>query len=354
MKVTKKVISDLTKCYSIAPLKKDGENRILVAAEKHDPCLLFDDEGNLLETVWTEPGGVMTMVQVPGSDGAFLATHKFYSPNDSKEAKIIIAEPGKAGAEGWTVRTLTDLPFVHRFDILKNGNQNWLIACALKSGHEYKEDWSSPGKVWAGQLPADLSAYNENNQLELKPIAEGFLKNHGYCRLPDHVKKGTDSSLVCADNGVFIFTPPDDADGQWKTEQILNQPASDALLIDLDQDGRDELIVLSPFHGDQISIYKDLGNGFEKIWDYGKPAEFLHAVTTGKIGGKPVAFIGWRKGERDLIALSWDPATRKFVTDVIDTGRGPANAYYYNKDGRDMLVATNRETDEVALYEIEG
>jgi len=43
-----------------------GQERILVAAEKHDPCLLFDLEGNQVDQVWDEPGGVMTMVQVPG------------------------------------------------------------------------------------------------------------------------------------------------------------------------------------------------------------------------------------------------------------------------------------------------
>ena len=91
--MNKKVLANLEKCYSIAPIHYKNADHILVAAEKTDRCILFDINGNEEETVWEGPGGVMTMVQVPGTDGQFLATHKFYSPNDSKEAKIILAYP---------------------------------------------------------------------------------------------------------------------------------------------------------------------------------------------------------------------------------------------------------------------
>ncbi len=344
----KKKIASLEKCYSIAPLMYQGALHILVAAEKTDRCILFDAEGNEKATVWEEPGGVMTMVQVPDTDGQFLATHRFYSPNDAKEAKIIIATPDGTG--GWEIRTLVDLPFVHRFDILTSGGRRYLIACTLKSGHAYREDWSSPGKIYVAKLPEDLSGFDEDHQLKLQVLRDGMLKNHGYCRI---VEGKEESSLVCSEQGIFRCYPPGEDDGDdWTVEQLLDKPASDALLMDLDEDGERELVVLSPFHGDKITICRKDGGGWDAAYQYPEKADFLHAVWAGTIGGRPAAFIGYRKGARRLMAFIWDPDRRDFTFRTLDDDCGPANAYEYILDGEEILIATNREIDEVALYKL--
>lgn len=339
----KNVIAELEKCYSIAPLEYQGKQHILVAAEKKDRCILFDAQGKEVATVWDGPGGVMTMVQVPGTDGQFLATHKFYSPNDSKEAKIIIATPDGTGK--WDIHTLAELPFVHRFDILRSGGENYLIACTLKSGHEYKDDWSSPGKVYAAKLPDDLSGFDDAHQLKLEVLKDGMLKNHGYYRVAEN---GRVSALVCSDNGVFRFYPPLAQGDKWQEEQLLDTPASDATMVDLDGDGEMELVVLSPFHGDEVSIYKKVEGSYERVYQYPEKAEFLHAIWSGKLGGKTVAVLGHRKGARRLFALSWTEGRYSFKT--IDDDCGPANAYGYTYDGKDILIVTNREINQVAMY----
>lgn len=341
----KKVLAKLEKCYSIAPLQYQGAPHILVAAEKTDRCVLFDAQGNEKATVWNSPGGVMTMVQVPETDGQFLATHKFYSPNDSREAKIIIATPDGNGK--WEIRTLVDLPFVHRFDILRSGGDYYLIACTLKSGHEYKEDWSSPGKVYAAKLPRDLSGFDENHQLELQVIKDGMLKNHGYYKV---VENGVVSALICSDNGVFRFYPPEARGDQWTVKQLLDTPASDATMIDLDQDGKMELIVLSPFHGDEIKIYKNVEGEYQEVYQYPEKAEFLHAIWSGRLNGKAAAVIGHRKGARRLLAFTWNDEKKNYVFKTLDEDCGPANAYGYSLDGKDVLIAANREIDEIAMY----
>lgn len=342
----KTIMAELEKCYSIAPLEYQGRQHILVAAEKKNRCILFDSSGKEEETVWEGPGGVMTMVQVPGSDGQFLATHKFYSPNDSKEAKIVIADPDGNG--NWNIRTLAELPFVHRFGILSNGTENYLIACTLKSGHEYKDDWSSPGKVYAAKLPDDLSGYNEEHPLPLEVIKDGMLKNHGYYKV---VENGKVSALVCSENGVFRFYPPKAEGEKWVEEQLLDVPASDASMVDLDGDGELELVVLSPFHGDEAAIYKKVDGSYKKVYEYPEKAEFLHAIWTGKLAGKTVAVLGHRKGARRLFALLWTGDAYSFRT--IDDDCGPANAYGYTCDGKDILIATNREINQIAMYTFE-
>ena len=89
MKAEKKVIGSLNKCYACATYEYDGVNHLIVAAEKTDPCYSFTMDGKKADTLWEGPGGVMTLLQFHGREDVLLATQKFYSPNDSAQAKIV-------------------------------------------------------------------------------------------------------------------------------------------------------------------------------------------------------------------------------------------------------------------------
>ena len=352
MKVEKKVISNLNKCYAMSELTYKGQHCFLVAAEKHDPCYLFSEDGTQLETVWTEPGGVMTMAPVPGGDGQFLATHKFYSPNDSLEAKIVIVTP--KGKDNWEVRTLCKAPFVHRFGILNRAGVNYLIVCCLKSGHEYKNDWRFPGACFGAPLPSDLSSFNDDNPLQLELIKGGMLKNHGYCKI-EH--GGHDAALVGCEEGTFIFDPPAVLGAPWSVTQVSSVPSSDSVLIDFDSDGKLELGCISPFHGNSLTIWHlDEHGNYVPQWKYSRPeaeTEMIHATWSCNLLGKPTWIVGWRKGTKDTVAITWDKEAGDYHIDFLDKNTGCANAMHFvNKDGKDVIVATNREIDEVAMYTV--
>lgn len=347
MNVEKKVIKNLNKCYALARLQYQGKDHFIVAAEKQDPAYLFDMDGNLEDKIWDGPGGVMSMVQVPGTDGQYLSTYKFYSPNDSKEAKIVIITP--KGKGDWEVRTLVDLPHVHRFDLLERDGHVYLIACALKSGHDYKEDWTKPGKVYGAELPSDLSGFDDDHQLELTVLKENMLKNHGYYRV---MKDGVPTAVVSCNEGVFRFTPPAEGGTQWTIETLLESPASDAVLVDMDGDGEEELCTLAPFHGEKVSIYKKVNGSYEKAYDFPEDAEFTHAIYGGDLCGIPSFVVGHRKGKRNLFVIRYHQETGTYGYEIIDENVGPANVLHFVKDGKDVLVAANREIDEIAYYTI--
>ena len=345
MNVEKKVLGHLEKCYSIAPLVYNGEDCFLVAAEKVNRCILFDSDGNEKETVWSEPGGVMSMVQVPDTNAQFLATHKFYSPNDGAAAYIAIITSGGNGT--WARRKLVDLPFVHRFDILTRNGKRYLIACTLKSAHEYKDDWRTPGKIYGALLPDDLSAFDEHNQLQLSVIQDGFLRNHGYYRNDDG-----ESAVVSAANGIFTVRAPEDERSSWTLTQLSPLSASDAVLLDLDGDGKKELAAFSPFHGDTFSILKENGGTYETAYTCPEKLAFLHALYGGMLCSKPRVVVGHRGGKRNLVAYAYDAAAGSYTSEVIDADCGSAHVFHFVKDGEDIIISANREIDEIAMYTV--
>ena len=119
-----------------------------------------------------------------------------------------------------------------------------------------------------------------------------MLKNHGYCRC---LENGQETALISCQEGVFQFFPPESANEPWKIHSLLDTPASDAVLIDLDGDGQKELCVISPFHGEKISIYANKDSQYKKVYDYPEAAEFSHAICACTLCGTPAFVFGHRK-----------------------------------------------------------
>lgn len=339
MQVKKSVITNLTKCYSLAELDHQGGKAYLVASEKQYPCLLLSREGKVLDKVWDDPGGVMTMEPLP--DGSFLATHRFYSPNDSKGASLVWATPG---TNGWQVRTLCSLPFVHRFGLLHREGVTYLVACTLKSDHQFKEDWTCPGRIWVGQLPDDLTAVGPEPPLALTPLVSGLFRNHGFFK---SCREDGETCLVGTENGILKLTPPMPG-GQWQVETLLTEPASDMLLADFDGDGQLEMLVFAPFHGEKLTIYKQRGAEWKPVFQASEPLLFLHALAVGTLGGREVAVVGHRNGNRDLCLIECREG--EYHMNVLDHDVGPANVLCRGEGENLWILSANREIDEVAMY----
>ena len=344
MKAEKQVIGHIEKCYAVGRFFYDGKDHLVCSAEKDNPCYVFDYSGEKVDTLWDGPGGVMTLQQYPYAEKIMMATQKFYSPNNSAEAKIVYytEENGK-----WNCHVLCDLPFVHRFGIIERNHVKYLVACTLKSAHAFKDDWTCPGRIWAAKLPEDIREYSAEHQLKMTPLVSGLYKNHGFF-------KGTENDyeiiLAGTENGIIKVVPPETEDGDWKCEKILDQPTSDMVYLDFDGDGEKELLTLSPFHGDTLSVYKKQGEVFAKVWEYPEKLPFLHAIWGQYINGKAYAFVGNREAERDFFAVSYDKVKGSYTVSLLDKGAGAANCLFYTDGDKNKLIAANRETDEIALY----
>ena len=346
MRAEKKVIGSLNKCYAVCQFTYDEIPHLVVAAEKQDPCYAFTLDGEKTDTLWEGPGGVMTLLPYPYSDRILLATQKFYSPNDSAEAKIVWYE--KEGSE-WQCHVLCDLPFVHRFGIVRRNGNCYLVACTLKSAHAFKNDWTCPGRIWVAELPEDLHDYDADHQLELFPLKSGLYKNHGFAVHAE--ADGSTFAVVGTENGVFKVDPPAEKGGEWNCECLLEVPASDMLYLDFDGDGERELLVLSPFHGDTVSVYKRQNGSFVKVWEREKKMPFIHAIDGAFVNGRWCAFTGNRQEDRDLIMICFENG--EYQVSVLDQGSGPANCMFYTFNGENRLLAANRETDEIAVYTLQ-
>jgi hypothetical protein len=341
MKFEKKFLTNLNRCYATSSTIINGERKILLATEGEGACYIYSGEEFKQETVWDGPGGTMSMIPVPGKNGDFLAVQNFFPTFQSEKATIVWAQPQEDG--GWNVKTILDLPYVHRFDILTAGGVNYFLGATLCTTKAFKDDWSDPGKIYVGVVPEDL-----NEPIKLEVIKEGLTKNHGYCH---GTWDGKTVGFVTCEEGVFVVTPPQNKDEEWKVEQILDRPISDIAIVDIDGDGVDELVTIEPFHGGDFVINKKVANKYEIVYKYPKEMDFGHVVWGGNLRGIPTIIGGYRRVEKELFYIQCESTQPlKFKTGVIEAGVGPSNVAVINEKDRDIIISANRELGQAALY----
>ena len=340
MKIEKHFLTELNRCYSANSIVVDGQPRILLATEGEGPCLAWtgaDYEAS--HTVWEGPGGTMSIVPIPGTNGEFLAVQKFFKMFQWEEAKIVHVRPVSSG--GYEVSDVLQLPYIHRFDLLSVGGRHYFIGCTLATTKDSKEDWSNPGKIWVGE-------FTGAGPLQVSVLKDGLTKNHGYSRL---TRDGAMCGLVTCEQGAFEVTPPPVPGAEWTVKQLMDWPISDISAIDIDGDGELEFATIEPFHGEYFRVYKKIGGAFKKIYEHPEVTEFYHVVVGTTLAGRPVFIGGCRRGKQQLFyveAKQRDPLQLEAV--VIEESVGPSNVYVLHEEHRDIIVAANREKGEAALY----
>lgn len=341
MEIVKKVLDRINRCYCTGSVTVDGVLQVLLASEEIDgPCYAYYGENFRDKTVvWEKAGGTMAIVEIPGTNGEFLAVQNFFPGFNALTSKIVW---GKYVNGNWVVKDFINLPYIHRFDILQARGKKYIIGCTLCDSKTERNDWSAPGRLWAGELPDDL-----NNSVELKSIQTGLLKNHGYCR---GIYEGKEAAFTTCDSGVYVAVPPQRPDEDWTVNHIMEGPISDVAVYDVDGDGESELVTIGPFHGNEFKVMKKTQDGYREVYSYPNEMDFAHAVWAGDIRGKATIIGGIRRMNCELFYVGYNEATKEYDTTIIENGVGTANVAIVHELKRDIVISANHTKNEAAVY----
>lgn len=340
MQIKKQVIAPLKYSYAVSYFKRNGELYGVAASEMADggKCIMFPlEHPDQIETVWEDAGGTMSIAQMK-PDGTFLAVQNFFKGFQSATACIVKATPEPGGS--WQVEKYLDLPYVHRFEIVETAGKQFLVAATLCDKKDYRDDWSSPGRVYLGEVT------ERGEDCRLSTLIHGITKNHGYCQ---KFHDGKHVVAVTGQEGLFEITVPDKPEGTWRYEKLIDTEISDVTFVDLDQDGADEIVTIEKFHGNRIVIYKKGMEGWNPVYSY--PVNFGHVVWGGMILGKPGLLVAYRGDNSGLILMRKRDGDQFYMEHVfLDEHEGPTNLAVEGDEHRCRILCSCGKTEQVVVY----
>lgn len=337
--IMKEKLAQLSMCYSISLMNYKGREYCVSASEERGgEIVMVDTETKKLSKIAGLDGGVMAVIPVPEQDGVFLAIQKFYPVFDSQGAEVVCCKISGEICDVMEaeVKTVVPLPFVHRIALTGKPGVRRLIAATLCGGKDFADDWSRPGAVYEYLLDEDMQV------CKTRTLLEGITKNHG---MYTYEKKGGSYILISGAEGVWGI------DGQCAVRKLCDEPVSDLCMYDVDGDGTDEMVCISPFHGNTMKVLKRTSQGWEAIAQ--EALAFGHAVWSGRCGDGVLLISCSRSG--DKCTKLYRPCTAEaFGLEQMnaDEGAGASNICVKEMDNSVVLYAANHEQGEVARYTI--
>jgi hypothetical protein len=289
------------------------------------------------EQILSGPGGCMSIIPGPGEPYSLLSILRCFPGYQFHEAGVfeIRQESGE-----WTAEMLFPLPFAHRLTRVRRGAEEYVVAASLAENKESPEDWSLPGTVYAlpvrGGRPDSKGAF---------PVLEGLHRNHGMLVTSF---EGEEYLLISGTEGLKA-SPLSDNGEEWRWETWLDHEVSEMELCDLDGDGNPELVTISPFHGDRLTVHRYMDGAWAAIAR--SSLSFGHGLWCGDVIDGPAIIVSNRSGSKDLELLRWsgEGALEKAI---LDPGVGAANVEVVHEENGIRLFTTNQESAEVAMYMI--
>jgi hypothetical protein len=341
MKFEKIHLDDIERCYCASSIEVDGKLNLLLASENPtSPCNAYSGENfDVKEKIWDDRGGCMSIIPIPNKENEFIAVNEFYLKASPSLSKLVWV---KHTENGWEIKDVQSLPYLHRFDIYDVNGVNYVIAATIARAKTDKLDWSKPGQVYVAKLPN-----NPEEGLDFQEILDDSFRNHGY-------SKGLDSDgkvvgFFGSDSGITRITPPY-VGGEWKNENILKGNISEIALADLDNDGVDEIMTIEPFHGNSIQIYKLIDGNYTKVWTYKSEIDFAHSLVGCTLAGKNSFVVGIRRVNAELFVVQFNNG--KYEVTVVEEGVGPANLAVVNRKHDDLIISANHTAAEAAVYKV--
>ena len=126
----KQIILRIKNVYTAHAFESGSQTFVGAGSETEPVVQLFDPASGIVEDIGQCPGGMMSIIPLPGKPRHLVSVMGLFPPFQGVNAGLFLH---RNEGESWTTTRIFDLPFAHRCEFLPNSRVPFLIAASVSS-----------------------------------------------------------------------------------------------------------------------------------------------------------------------------------------------------------------------------